>query len=105
MCFSQTKTEAVDEQRPQLQWKDWKPAHVRMMLQMKIAGMEHRVVKITRRVANWGSRLYLDDSMTVVAPAGMAASKVLTPVTILLTGSFLKHGRHCWKRPSGSTTS
>ena len=67
--------------------KTGKLAHVRMMLQMKIAGMEHRVVKITRRVANWGSRLYLDDSMTVVAPAGMAASKVLTPVTVLLTGS------------------
>ena len=41
-----------------------------MMLQTKMAGMEHSVVKMTSFVANCGSRLYLAESIVVVAPAG-----------------------------------
>ena len=54
------------------------------MLQMKIAGIAHSVVNTTSLVANCGSRLYFADIIVVVAPAGIAASSTLTPVTTLL---------------------
>ena len=52
-----------------------------------LAGTEHSVVNTTSLVANSGYRPYLEASMVVVAPAGMAASSTLTPVTVPPTGS------------------
>ena len=60
--------------------------HTRMMLQIRIAGIDSSVEKTTIFVANCGSTSYLAASMLVVEPAGMAVSRMLTPFTVGSTG-------------------
>lgn len=48
-------------------------SYARKMLHRKMVGMEQRVERMTMRVVKSGEHSYLDASMLVVAPAGMAA--------------------------------
>ena len=81
------------------------PLALRISPHKNTVGIEHKVDVITIFVAKSGAQLYFDESMLVVAGAGMAASKTARLGVIPLTTPSLASPKRIIPSTPGMTSS